>query len=166
MNLYFVVPFLVWVAILQSALASRLSVGGARPELMALVVMAWTLRRGAGEGVVWAFCGGLALDLLSAAPLGSSSFALMVVAALTDLTRRTAVRSQALLPWVLAAVATLIYYGVVLIILALAGRPAGAGVIFLYHGVPSAVYNVILVALVYSFLSWLDRRTGEPELRW
>lgn len=166
MNLYFVVPFLVLISILQSALAPRLSVGGARPELMALVVLSWTLRRGAGEGAVWAFCGGLALDLLSAAPLGSSSLALMAVAVVTDLTHRVTVRSQAFLPWVMAALATVIYYGVWLIILTLAGKPVEADAILLYHVLPSAVYNVILVALVYSFLTWLDQRTGEPELRW
>jgi len=163
---YFVVPLLVLVAILQTTLLPHLSVGGARPDLMLLMVISWSLRRGLNEGVVWAFCGGLALDLLSGAPLGSSSLALIIVAILTNLVRGGSVRSRAALPWVMAALATFAYYGVLSIILAITGRPIDVGTIVFRHVLPSAVYNVVVVALVYSLLTRLDQRTGEPELRW
>jgi rod shape-determining protein MreD len=166
MNLYFVVPFLALVAILQTALVPALGVGGVRFELMLLMVIAWSVRRGAVEGAVWGFCGGLALDLFSGVPMGTSALALIVVAMLTGLAQGTVVRSRAALPWVMAAPATFIYHGVILIVLAITGRPVDVGVALLRQALPTAVYNVIVMIAVYSFLSWLDRRTGEPELRW
>lgn len=166
MNLYFVVPLLALVAVLQSTLAPHLRVGGVQPELVLLMVVSWSLRRGLVEGAVWAFCGGLALDMLSGGLMGSCSLALLSVAFVTSLVRGSLVRSRAALPWVMAVLGTLIYYAVLLIMMALAGRPVDLDTVLLRQAVPAAVYDVILVAVIYNILTWLDQRTGEPELRW
>ncbi len=166
MSLYFVIPFLLLIAILQSTLAPRLSVGEGRPDLMLLVIVAWSLRRGMTEGIVWAFCGGLLMDLFSGAPMGTSALALIGVAWVTGLVRDSMVRSRAALPWVMAALATLIYYGLVLLVLSLTGRPVDLRATMLHHALPVALYNVVIVILIYRLMTWLDRRTGPPELRW
>src|SRR5512136_1616377 len=95
---YFTIPFLLVVAILQSTAAPRLAMAGARPDLMLTSVVAWSLlaafrareleyagespslTRGINDGVVWGFVGGMFLDLLSGAPLGTSALALMAAA--------------------------------------------------------------------------------------
>ncbi len=166
MSLYFVVPFLALVAILQTALVPALGVGGVRFELMLLMVIAWSVRRGAVEGAVWGFCGGLVLDLFSGVPMGASALALMVVAMLTGLAQGTLVRSRVALPWLMAALGTFVYHGVILIVLSIMGRPVDVGVALVRQALPTAVYNVVVMIAVYSFLAWVDRRTGEPELRW
>ena len=62
-------------ALLQSAVVPFISIGGARPNLPFLVAGSWSLAAGAGEGVWWAFIGGLAADLLSGGPLGAFAVA-------------------------------------------------------------------------------------------
>lgn len=151
---------------LQSTLVPHLAVGSVRFDLMLLVVVSWSLRRGLQEGMVWAFCGGMALDLFSGVPLGSTALVFMIVAGVVALARASLFRSRVALPWIMAAVATLMYYGLFLIVMGLMGRPFETGTILLRQALPALVYNVVLMTLVYSFLTWLDRRSSEPELRW
>src|ERR1700704_1073561 len=67
-------------AVLQVTLAPRLEVFGAFPNLVLLVVVGWTLVRGAGAGIRWGIAGGLLLDLLAPGPLGVHALALVVAA--------------------------------------------------------------------------------------
>ena len=64
MNLYAAILLLSAVAIAQSTVMPHLTIMGVKPDLMLLAVMSWSLLRGSEEGLVWAFIGGLALDLL------------------------------------------------------------------------------------------------------
>ncbi|MEZ4636134.1 MAG: rod shape-determining protein MreD [Caldilineaceae bacterium] len=41
-----------------------------RPDLVLLAVLAWTLFNGGYSGIVWAFVGGLWMDVLSGGPMG------------------------------------------------------------------------------------------------
>jgi rod shape-determining protein MreD len=166
MSLYFTIPFLALVAMLQSTLVPHLAVGSVRFDLMLLVVISWSLRRGLQEGLVWAFCGGMALDLFSGVPLGSTALVFMIVASVVALARASLFRSRMALPWMMAGLATLIYYGLFLVVMAIMGRPLEVGTILLRQALPATVYNIVLVTVVYAFLTWLDQRSSEPELRW
>ena len=79
-------------ALLQSAVVPFISVGGARPNLPFLVAGSWSIAAGAGEGVWWAFVGGLAADLLSGGPLGAFAVASLPPVALIGLGERPALR--------------------------------------------------------------------------
>jgi rod shape-determining protein MreD len=79
-------------ALLQSAVVPFISVGGARPNLPFLIAGSWSLAAGAGEGVWWAFIGGLASDLLSGGPLGAFAVASLPPVAAIGLGERPAPR--------------------------------------------------------------------------
>jgi len=68
---YYTLPLLLALALLQSTAMPYLKLFGVMPNLMLLTVVAWSLLRGPGEGVVWGFVGGIFLDLFSRAPLGT-----------------------------------------------------------------------------------------------
>lgn len=84
-------------ALLQSAVVPFISIGGARPNLPFLVAGSWSLAAGAGEGVWWAFVGGLAADLLSGGPLGAFAVASLPPVAAIGLGERPAPRPTAVL---------------------------------------------------------------------
>ena len=65
-------------ALLELSVVPHLAVGGARLHLVLVLGVAWTVAAGVQAGLVWAFVGGLALDVLAQRPLGSSAFALLV----------------------------------------------------------------------------------------
>jgi rod shape-determining protein MreD len=64
-TLYWSIPLMLVAAIAQSTLFRHLDLFGAVPNLVLAISVAWTLLRGTHEGLLWAFTGGLALDLLS-----------------------------------------------------------------------------------------------------
>lgn len=108
--LYYLIPLLLFVAaLLQSTLLVRMEVANVKPDLVLILVIIGTLIYGAKNGVVWAFVGGLALDLLSSGPFGISSLALMAAAIVAGPGHRTLSRFNAFVPLTAAALGTLAY---------------------------------------------------------
>jgi len=68
----------VLAALLQSTLVPYLAVGGARPDLMVIVLAIITVVVGVDHGLAVAFVGGLTIDILAFRPLGSTAFVLLV----------------------------------------------------------------------------------------
>lgn len=69
-------PFLVYAGVLalgalaEATVGHRLELGGGRPNVVLLLVVAWGLLRGIEEGALAGLIGGLALDLVSGTPFG------------------------------------------------------------------------------------------------
>lgn len=157
---------------MEASVLPHVQVGGAQPDLTLLVVGAWSLLRGIDEGVIWAFIGGIALDLFSAGPFSTYILALMAASLIlgvdpsTGLGRRQS-RQPGDNPLALIAgvvLATLLFHLVLLAMLQLTGHPldwlgAGTDVV-----APRIVFNLVLIPLVYRLLAWLDRRTRREEL--
>ena len=139
---------------------------GVEPELMLMVVVSWSLLRGTGEGMVWALIGGVSLDLLSGAPFGMMTVALLVVSFLSGLGERSVFRTHILLPVVMALVTTLLYDLIILLILALTGRPVAWTDSVVHVVLPSTLINTLLIPLVFWPLQWLHRKTEREEIHW
>ncbi len=181
---YFTIPFLLIVAIFQATAAPRLAVGSARPDLMLLSVVSWSLlaafrareleysdetpslMRGINDGVVWAFVGGMFLDLLSTGPLGANAFALMITSLVVGMIGVRVSGARPILVVFMTAVGTLTYHLVYLAELALTGRPVFLDVYMNRFILPGMVLNVVLVPVVYLLLMIVDRRTSRGRLEW
>ena len=141
----------------------RFSLRGARLHLMLLVVVSWSLLRGAREGIVWGFLGGLALDFLSGLPLGTCAFTLTITAYLASLGQLTIYRTSPLFPVSLALGAGIIHDCILMVLLSLFGyAPAWAGLL-LRVSVPTAILGSLMMPLVYRGLTWLHQRTPSQE---
>ncbi len=103
------VPLLIVAALLQSTAANRLTIGNVKPDFVLLLLLVGTLLYGARAGLVWAFVGGLFLDVFSGGPLGSSSMALMAAVVVAGLGHTTFSRFNLLVPLFAAALGTLVY---------------------------------------------------------
>jgi rod shape-determining protein MreD len=161
---YAVVSLLASVALLQSSVLYRFSLGGARLNLMLLVVVAWSLLRGPREGIVWGFIGGLALDFLSGAPIGSSALALTLVGYLASLGQLTLYRTSPLFPSAVALVATIIHHSVLMIVLTTTGHSTAWQGVLLGVTMPTALLGSLVMPLVYRTLIWLHRKTLPEEM--
>jgi len=115
--LYLALPLMVILVVLQSALLPRFPVFGVVPQLMFVATIAWALLRGLREGLVWAFIAGLFYDLFSAGPLGISSLSLMAAVAIAIYIQRSFPESRIILPIVLGAVTTVIFWAIYLLLL-------------------------------------------------
>ncbi len=65
-------------ALFELTVTTYLRVGGVQPHLVLVLAITVTIAVGLDAGLVWAFVGGLALDVLAQRPLGSTAFALLL----------------------------------------------------------------------------------------
>ena len=174
---YFTIPFLLVVAIFQSVAAPRLTVHGVRPDLMLVSVTAWTLLaafrtrelqytgegpnllRGINDGVVWGFVGGVFLDLLSGAPFGASALALMAAALVVGMFSVSVAAPALVLMLVVTPLGTLTCHIVFLGIIILTGRSVAWNTEMTRVILPSAVFNLVVIPVMYLLLNLLNRQS-------
>jgi len=165
-NPYLVLPLLLLAALLQTTALPSMTILGVKPEMMLLIVLAWSLLRGVEEGLLWAFVGGLMLDFFSGGPLGASTLALLAVSFLSGLTRGSVTRASFLLPMGVALAGTLLFQGLFLLVVQLArGNVPWADSLWRVT-LPSLAVNTLLMPVVFQVLAWLDRKTGREEIGW
>jgi rod shape-determining protein MreD len=155
--IYYAMPLIVLImALLQATIATQLMVRGVKPDLVLLVVLLATLVYGGQGGLVWAFIGGIGLDLFSGGPFGASSLALMMATLVAALGYRVLSRYHVLVPLGAAGLGTLIY-GLVYIGLlgalhTAAQLPLLAGYAIPQHNLPlwPTLQQVVIPAMFYN----------------
>jgi rod shape-determining protein MreD len=165
-NIYASILLLISVALIQSTVMPHLTLWGVKPDLMVLVVISWSLLRGAREGIVWGFIGGLCLDLFSGAPFGLSALALLIVSFFSGLGEATIFRTHIILPLATMFFASLVYDLIFLLLLRILGWPVVWLDSLIKLVLPASLLNVLLAPLVYPAMRWLHRKTGREEIDW
>ena len=145
-------------AILQSTLLSHLAVLGVKVDLVLLLAVALSIRRGIEDGLIWAIIGGLALDTLSAGPFGVSVIAVGVASVIAGSIGPGLRRASVLLPLLITPLASVIATLVAALLLVLLGRalswPATVALVVL----PAAVLDSLAMLVVYPLVSFVDTR--------
>jgi len=121
------------------------------------MVIAWTLLRGAREGLIWAFIGGLSLDILSGGPFGLFTLSLLIATLITSLFHGRLFGSSIILPLGLTFPVSLLFNGLALLFLNLLGRPIVWNEAFSFVLVPVAILNTVTMLLVFPLLYLLNR---------
>ncbi|MFN2204193.1 MAG: rod shape-determining protein MreD [Caldilineaceae bacterium] len=159
MLFYAMIPLVLILGLLQSTAAARLEIRGVKPDLVLLVLVVATLVYGSRSGLIWAFVGGIVLDIFSGGPMGASSLALMAAVLIAGLGHRTLSRFNLLVPLGAIALGTaaygLVYLGIlqVLDLFEVAPREVPLLPTIQYVVVPAAIYNVLLMLLIVPFLN-------------
>lgn len=165
-NPYLSVLLLAGVALLQTTLAPQVTLLGAKPDLMLVIVVCWGLLRGTGAGLRWAFAGGLMIDLLSGAPFGVATLSLMLVSYLSALGEVSLLRFGFLLPVAVMVLATMSYNALFFLLLQALGRPIVWQTALTRVILPAALVNTLLMPFLYLPLRRLHRWAARPLLRW
>ncbi|HXF60534.1 MAG TPA: rod shape-determining protein MreD [Caldilineaceae bacterium] len=144
---YAMIPLVMAASLFQSTAATRVKVFGVKPDVVLLLVVAGTLIYGSRSGLLWAFIGGLLLDVFSGGPMGASSLGLMAAVLVAGVGHRTLSRYNLLVPLGAAALGTLVYSATYLAILAVLEYLRVS-----YQLVPlwPTVQNIVVPALVYN----------------
>jgi len=150
------------VALVQDLGLAQVSLLGGRPDLVFLVVAGWAFLRGSVEGTVWAFIGGILLDLFSGGPFGAITFSLLLAALFVGQQWGRELGSTFLQLFLLVLITCFAYHLVLLLILGWSAHPVDWRYALSHVAAPSAVLNAVLAPFVHWPLSWLDRRT-RPE---
>jgi rod shape-determining protein MreD len=157
---------LVVVALVQATIVPHLTIWGVFPDLPLLIVVSWSLLRGAKEGMVWGFVAGVAVDLFSGAPFGAATLGLLVASFVSGLGHATVFRAHVTLPLLAMFVATIIYDLVFLLVVRISGEAVDWLPSLVRVILPSAVINALLTPVVLGGMRFLDNRFGREEMEW
>lgn len=153
-------------ALLELTIGPYLRVGNAEPHLVLVVGIVVTLAVDIEAGLVWAFVGGLVLDVLAQRPLGSTAFALLLCLGGASLLGRALARIRQIVPIPAAFVLSLLYSMILFFAFnALQGPipvddPLG-------RVLPGAIFDLVLAALIGPLaISIHDRRVQVERVDW
>lgn len=153
-------------ALLESTVTPHLAVVGAHPHLVLVLGVVWTVAAGAESGLVWAFVGGLALDLFAQRPLGSSAFALLLSLGAAAVLARVLARVRPLSPIPLVFVLSFVNSFLLLVVYGALRAPIPDAEP-LRTLLPGALYDTVLAALVGPLaISLWDRRRDADRADW
>jgi rod shape-determining protein MreD len=135
--------------LVQSALVPRLRFLGASADLLLVLVVCLSLIRGVTTAFLWGFAGGLAIDVISGMPLGTSSLALMAVCFLAGLGTGQVFSSSLLLPVVMIALATPLHGWIILLTRQIEGHSIDWVGSTVHIIAPELLLNTLLILLLY-----------------
>lgn len=141
-TLLLAIPLMALLTVVQTAVLPHFALLGVTPSLPFLVALAWSLLRGANEGFLWAFIAGLFMDLFTAAPVGGLALTYMIAILAVTLVKDRLPTNRALVPMLLAAMATFIQQ------LLYAGYLA----VFGYSLLQMLTYTLLPIMFLHTFL--------------
>jgi rod shape-determining protein MreD len=150
-------------SLVQSVALPQVLPLSARPQLVVLLVVAVCLVESLYEATMWAFIGGIFLDLMNgpAYPLGSNALILVLVVLLASLGQTDPFHNLLLVPLATVFVATIFYHVMTMGLIIALGHQEGAFLDDLVRvALPSAIINTLLMPVAYSFILWLSERSG------
>ena len=154
---------IVLAAVIQSTTLPHLAIVGVKIDLVVLLVVACSIRRGIELGLIWAVIGGIALDVLSAGPFGVSVIGCTVAALVAGSFGPTLRRTSALLPLALTPLASILATLATAVAMALVGWPILWPQTVALVVLPSALLNSLAMFLVYPIVVEVDDRLAVSD---
>jgi rod shape-determining protein MreD len=152
-------------AIFELTVGPYLRVGNAQPHLVFVLAIISTVAVGLEAGLVWAFVGGIALDILAQRPLGASSFALIISVGIAASITRPFIRIRPLVVVPAVAILSLVYSMTLYVLLGALGSVASNDPVAALA--PGVVYDAVLAVIVGPLAVAIhDRYTDEERTDW
>lgn len=149
---------LTFVMELGSAAVPLLADTRGQLSLVMLLVLCWSLQASITEGFVWAFVGGIALDLLSVLPLGATSAALLIMVYGINRLSHQLLRARVVLLLAMAAAATLYMAAYTYAALVLLGYTYDLWAVGRFVLLPTLMYNLAAVLPLFAIVRFFQRR--------
>ena len=150
-------------AIIQSTVLPHLAVAGVKVDLVLLLVVAWSIRRGVEEGIVWAIVGGIAVDLLTVGPFGATVLGYGFAAVLAGSFGPSLRQVSVLLPLILTPLTSIITTLTMALVMAAIGWPMPWPATVALVVLPAAALDSLAMLVVYPLVSLADRRPHAPD---
>jgi len=145
-------PLLMIAAVIDSSVLAQFRYFNGQPSLVLMLVIAWSLLNELGDALPWAIIGGIFVDIISLAPVGTTSlgYTLGVVAIhylFGQMTQR-----NIFIPPTSAFIATLIHQAVLLIVLTFIGHRIPLRGAFVSWTLPTLLFNCLGILIVFPIM--------------
>jgi rod shape-determining protein MreD len=166
MQLVIAAALAVVAALAEFTIVPYLKIGDAVLHPVLVFGVVWAIAGSLEAGLAWAFVGGIALDVLGQRPLGSSAFSLLIATGAGSAIGGLLGRVRIIAPVAATIIASPVYFMLVLVtttVLSSAALSQGAfGAV-----VPSAIYDVVLAAIVGPLsVAIVMRRRVQDRVDW
>lgn len=152
------IPILAILAMIQSAILSRVPLLQGTADLLLLAVIAWSLHERVQNGWVWAVVAGMIMSLLSGMPFGVYLAGYLLTTLTAMLLKRTVWKIPALAMLLVVFIGTLLTQGLSFVALTLTGTPLPLLDTVNLIILPSLLLNLLLAIpayiLVGDFANW------------
>jgi rod shape-determining protein MreD len=149
-------------ALVELTVVPYLRVEDAYPHVVLVLGVIWTIASGIEGGLVWAFVGGLVLDVLAQRPVGSTAFALLVCVAGAAVLASVLSRLRPIAPVLAVPPLSLAYSMILFVLLGALNTPAPVadpvGVLL-----PGVVYDFVAAVAIGPLAIAIHDRTIEPD---
>ncbi len=156
----------VVTALVELTVVPYLRVGTAQPHPVLVLAVIITIALGLEAGLVWAFVGGLALDVLAQRPLGSTAFTLLICVGGAWLLARSLARVRPIVPIGAVFVLSIGYSMILFFAFGALGVPLPVSDP-LSDVLPGAAYDAVIGAIVGPLTVAIhDRRAEQDRVDW
>jgi rod shape-determining protein MreD len=149
-------------ATLQSTWLESLHILGGRPDLAISITITWAIIRGADEGAMWGFVGGIFCDLLSGGTFGLWTIALTATGFLSGQPWVYALGPTVIRLALMSALGTLFGHLILLIMMAFMGYTINLVQAIQTIAGPAALLNFLLSPFIFRFLVWFHQHSSQP----
>lgn len=149
MSVLLSIPIFSIIAILQSAVVSRMSINQGTADLMMVVLIAYTLQRSVTTAWQWGAVAGILADFFSGLPFGIYTISYLSLVGMGVLIRERVWRFSFLMQLLLVLIGTGITHGAALLILFLQGVTPPLSQVISVVTLPSLVLNFMISLPVY-----------------
>lgn len=141
-----------------------MEIGGVHPDLVLVLVIAWTILREFETSLTWALFGGLSLDFVSGAPFGIFTLTMLIVVVVAHLSYGRFFDSGFVILIGFTFPLSVLFNFLALTFLSLLGRPviwidAFQAVLF-----PAALLNTAVMAVVFPPIYYLNQKLRPQPL--
>lgn len=158
------IPLLGGLMMIQSAIASRLTVLHGTIDLVLLAILAWSLQKPVETGLQWGLIGGLFMAVFSNLPPAVALAAYVLVAGLGTLLRRSNWQAPVLAMLVAVFLGTLIVHGLSYASLRFTGDPIPLASALNLITLPSLLINLLVAIPAYALMGDLAEWLYPEEL--
>ena len=162
-SVYIAIPLMFLLAVMQTAVLPSFPILNVVPVLPFLFALAWALIHHPEDGLVWAFVGGLFLDLFSLNYAGIHSLAFVVSITAVIFLEATFPEGDYLTMLALSVIGTVIYIVLYGVLLRIWGQVSSFNLILTL--LPLILLHAILGLPIYWVLNSFNRLFGEDRVK-
>ena len=151
--------FVFVLALLQTSVLPYFEVFGVQPALVMVAVVILATTHTDSRALLWGFGGGLAVDLFSAAPIGTNALLFTLLAFAAGVGGRGLDRTIVIFPIAATVIATLVYYPALLLALQVQQFPIDWSAQLSARLLPAVAVNLLAGLVLYPFVRQLEKWT-------